>query len=202
MCSRPMANPRECVEHDRQVEEAGPGRNVGHVGHPKLVGFLGVEVPVHKVGGRANALVADGRPRASATADPDYAVGLHQAFHPLATDMDAFSGKLGVNARCSVGLLRSLVNAADLRKQLLVRQIARRRLAADPAVEAAARDLHRPRRSPLSLGPMARQGSLSMGNSAWFAVMNSKTSRTSRRSERTRRRQRSLGPVAQPLATL
>jgi hypothetical protein len=139
-----MANPRECVEHDRQVEEAGPGRDVGHVGHPKFVGFPGVEVSVDEVGGRADALVADGRPRASATADSDQAVRFHQACHALASDMDAFSGKLSVNARRAVGLLRSFMNAADLCQQLLVRQIARRRLAAGPGVEAAARDVHRP----------------------------------------------------------
>ena len=33
--------PAPDVEHDGQVDEAGPGRDVGHVGHPQLVRAVG-----------------------------------------------------------------------------------------------------------------------------------------------------------------
>ena len=38
------------IEHDGQVEEARPGRDVGDVGHPELVRAVGREVPIDQIG--------------------------------------------------------------------------------------------------------------------------------------------------------
>ncbi len=45
------------IDDDRQVQEAAPGRNVGDVSHPQLIGPIRREVPVHQVRGRARVLV-------------------------------------------------------------------------------------------------------------------------------------------------
>ena len=52
----------EGIEHDRHIEEAGPGRDTSDVGDPQLVsGAVGIEVPIDKIAGRANPLVPEGR---------------------------------------------------------------------------------------------------------------------------------------------
>ena len=40
--------PAERIQRDGEVEEPGPGRNVGDVGHPQAVGGLDREVPIHE----------------------------------------------------------------------------------------------------------------------------------------------------------
>jgi hypothetical protein len=40
----------ERIECDRQLEEAGPGRNVGDIGHPQQVRALGGEVALDQIG--------------------------------------------------------------------------------------------------------------------------------------------------------
>ncbi len=66
------------VEHDRQVDEPRPGRDVGHVGHPQLVDAGGGELALHQVGRWTLVLVALGRHAPSpAPADAAQAVGAH-----------------------------------------------------------------------------------------------------------------------------
>src|SRR5512145_2925030 len=38
------------VDDDGEVEEAGPGRNVGDVGDPELVRAVGLELPLDEIG--------------------------------------------------------------------------------------------------------------------------------------------------------
>src|SRR5262249_46876352 len=70
-CHRPADDataPR--IEHDGEVEEAGPGWDVGDVRDPEPVGSHGGEVAVHEIGSGARLTIADRRadPLASAHA--------------------------------------------------------------------------------------------------------------------------------------
>ena len=50
--------PAPHIEHDRQVEEARPGRDVGDVGDPEPIRAGGREVPLHQIGRRPRVAVA------------------------------------------------------------------------------------------------------------------------------------------------
>lgn len=47
--------------HEGDVDEAGPGRDVGEMAHPELVGPFGVELPVHAVARARHIRIADRR---------------------------------------------------------------------------------------------------------------------------------------------
>ena len=56
---RPADNPTaERIEHNRQVEEAGPGRNVRDISHPQQIGPIRSEVTVDEIGCLACAIPA------------------------------------------------------------------------------------------------------------------------------------------------
>lgn len=71
---RPAHHPaRPCVHHDRQVEPALMGADVGDVGEPRLVGAIGAEVAPHRVVMEVllrGALLAGGAPGAGARDAP------------------------------------------------------------------------------------------------------------------------------------
>lgn len=50
----------EAVQHHRQVEEAGPGRDVGDVRDPLAVGAGGTEVPLQQARRRGGGLLGTG----------------------------------------------------------------------------------------------------------------------------------------------
>ena len=59
---RPADDPATVgIQHDGQVQEPGPGWDIGDVGHPELVGLIGVEVPVDQIAGRSHPFVPEGR---------------------------------------------------------------------------------------------------------------------------------------------
>jgi hypothetical protein len=100
------------IEHDRQVEEPGPGRDVRDVGHPQLVRPLCREVARHQVG-RLPAAVAprgDGELAAADTGKPGQA---HQPGDALAARADAGSREIDLNARGAVGAVRGRVCRTD-----------------------------------------------------------------------------------------
>jgi hypothetical protein len=119
-----------------------PGRHIGEVGDPELVGLLGVEVAIDQVAGRPDPLVPDRRARPLAAADAGQTVRLHQPLYALAADMDALGRQLRMDARRAIGPFRRRMDPTDLRRQLLVGKVARRWLTSQPRVEAAARHAH------------------------------------------------------------
>ena len=51
--------PAPRIEHDGEIEKAGPGRDVGDVGDPELVGAGRGEVALDEIGRRARVAIAD-----------------------------------------------------------------------------------------------------------------------------------------------
>ena len=123
-------------QHDRQIEEAGPGRHVGDVGDPELVRFLGMKVPVDQIAGRPGPLVAEGRAGTLASADAGNACRFHQPLDPLAADMDALIDQLGLDARCAIGLSGGLVDRRDAIHQPRIGLGTRARSTIEPPIVA------------------------------------------------------------------
>jgi len=70
---RPADDPTaEGVEHHRQVKKAGPGRDVGQVGHPQGIRPIGAEVAVDQIR-RLAAVISSCRDHAPSAADPGQA---------------------------------------------------------------------------------------------------------------------------------
>jgi len=104
--------PAEGVEHDGEVEKAGPGWNVGDVGDPKHVGRAGCKAALDKVG-RLAAAIAHGRGHKTAAADASQTGGFHQPRDALAADGQAALDKFGMDARAAIGPVRGRVDGAD-----------------------------------------------------------------------------------------
>jgi len=100
------------IEHDRQIEEAGPGRDVRDVGHPQLIQPLRREIARHQVrcGPASVAPRGDGE---LAAADPSKSGLVHQSSDPLAADADARRREVDLNARGSVSAVRGCMRRAD-----------------------------------------------------------------------------------------
>jgi hypothetical protein len=113
---RPADDPSAVgIEHDREIEKARPGRNVGDVGYPQSIRGFHREIAVHQVG--CLAATFDGRGHKLASAHAGNAGCRHQPGDALATNAHAFGGKLGMNAGRPVGAARGFMRAADLRSQ-------------------------------------------------------------------------------------
>ena len=57
----------ESIEHDRQIEEAGPRRNIRDISNPQHIGPIGCEVAVNEIG-RLTCPIPHGRDGALAAA--------------------------------------------------------------------------------------------------------------------------------------
>ena len=67
-CHRPANDPAaERIEHDRQIEEAGPRRNIRDISNPQHIGPIGCEVAVNEIG-RLTCPIPHGRDGALAAA--------------------------------------------------------------------------------------------------------------------------------------
>ena len=114
---RPADDPAaEGIEHDRQIEEAGPGRNVRDISHPQHIGPIRGEVAVDEIG-RLTRPIPHGRGDELATADAGEAGVPHQPGNTFATDADAGFGKINLEAGCSIRAFRGRVRRADFRGQ-------------------------------------------------------------------------------------
>jgi hypothetical protein len=100
------------VEHDRQIEEAGPGRNVCDVGHPQLVRPLRREVTRYQVG-RLTAAIAPRGDGELAAADAGKSGEPHQPGDAPAAHADAPSREIDLNARGAVGAVRGCMRRTD-----------------------------------------------------------------------------------------
>ena len=134
--------PTEGVEHHRQVEKAGPGRDIRNVGHPQRIRPIHAEVTVDQIRRLAAALPA-GRDYAPPAADPGEATGPHQPGDPLLADANALGSQLGVDARRAIGSLRGGMRGTDpLGQRGVVQGAGRERPAAPPIVAAGGDSQH------------------------------------------------------------
>jgi hypothetical protein len=130
--------PAPDINDHGQIEEAHPGRYVGHVRYPQLVRTCGVETPVDQVMGRALALVtAGGDGEASALADAVDAGLSHETSHALAADAHALLDELGPHPGHAVGLVGVLMNLADALGHHRVGDAALGRGTLSPGIETA-----------------------------------------------------------------
>ena len=74
----------EHVEHEGHVDDARPGRAVGEVTHPQLIGTRGVEVPVDEVRGADVVGIGLGGEALLRAARPPDALVAHEAGHLVA----------------------------------------------------------------------------------------------------------------------
>jgi hypothetical protein len=94
----PHDAPAERVEHDGQVHLALLGGVLGDVHHPKPVGCLGVEGPVHQIIRWLSIRVPAGASVAPAPVDPADPRFAHEALDALLSAPDAFAqAELGVD---------------------------------------------------------------------------------------------------------
>ena len=130
------------VEHDGQVDEAGPGWHVGHVGDPELVRAVGFELAFDQVGcGLLVLVAARGHDEGPAPADAADVGRTHEPRHALSADDQALVDQFGAHARHAVGRVRLGMNAANALGQDRVVDRSLRRRSITPSVVAAGRDI-------------------------------------------------------------
>ena len=138
--------PGERVLDVREVQEPFPGRDVGDVRRPRLVGVGGAEVALEQVGSDPDAREPDRCAPAFACHYSGDTSGSHQPLDALSPAADlVFQAQLGVKPcerrRCPV---RGGVDLLDLLGQPRVTERPVRRRAALPVVKAGAVHLQRP----------------------------------------------------------
>jgi hypothetical protein len=99
---------------DGEIQEAGPGRDVGDVGHPEVVRARGGEVAVYEIGRGPCVPIPRRRGGALAAAHTRQAHGAHQPCDPLAADVHTEVRQLSMDAAFAVGPARAVVDRAEL----------------------------------------------------------------------------------------
>ena len=94
--ARPPADdfPGEHVDRERHVHGAGPGGDVGEVGHPQPVRRTRRELPFHQVRGPDTVLVLDRGAHRLPTHHAGQAQAAHQPLHPAPTHVDTVPAQL------------------------------------------------------------------------------------------------------------
>ena len=108
------------IDHDGQVQEPGPSRDIGDIRDPQFVRFSHGEVSLHQVGSRSSRWLAQGGAWALATAHASQFSRLHQASHPLAAEVHACFSQFSMDARRTIGALRAGVDGPDPSRHLEV----------------------------------------------------------------------------------
>src|SRR5437660_3433695 len=132
------ATPR--VEHDGEIQEAGPRRDVRDVRDPQPIGAGRRELAVDEIRGRPRRLVAHRRVERFPTAHALHAGGPHEPGDALAADLEAARREFSVDAWCAVRAARHPVNRVDVRRQLHIGPRPRRQRALPPRVVPAGGD--------------------------------------------------------------
>jgi hypothetical protein len=132
--------PREGIEHDGQIQEPGPGRNIGDISDPQPVRFVGMEVALNRIASGPNPFVPEGCAPGFAAADADNTGRSHQPFHPLAADRDALIDEFSVDARRTIRLSRCPMDRLDASRQLRIGNGTGRGRTRAPGVEPASRN--------------------------------------------------------------
>src|SRR5438094_851281 len=132
------ATPR--VEHDGEIQEAGPRRDVRDVRDPQPIGAGRRELAVDEIRGRPRRLVSHRRVERFPTAHALHAGGPHEPGDALAADLEAARREFSVDAWCAVRAARHPVNRVDVRRQLPIGPRPRRQRALPPRVVPAGGD--------------------------------------------------------------
>jgi len=110
------------IDHDRQVEEALPGGQVGDVSDPEPVGRGGREGALHQVIGDEAGLVWPCPARLPAAAHPHEPGRAHEPGHPFAPTAERMEvEQLGVDPGDAVGAAAPGVDLANRLTELCVR---------------------------------------------------------------------------------
>jgi len=110
----------ERVDDQGHIDEAGPGRDIGEVGDPQLVGSLRREVPLHQVGWPRGALIRRGGPAGLATADTLQTQLPHEPLHRAAGHRVSLAVQLPPDLAGAIDAEVLGVDPADLGLQLLI----------------------------------------------------------------------------------
>src|SRR5579862_657145 len=142
---RPADDPAAvAVHHCREVEPALPGADVLDVGDPEPVRGGRDEVALDQVVGDPDAWHPDGRAPVALRDEARDLLAPHQPLDPLAHDAHLAVTKRPMHAPGAVGLAALSVDLLDPLEQRGVGQLAIRRRASLPGVEAGARDAEHP----------------------------------------------------------
>src|SRR6266571_687643 len=135
--------PREQVQDRRQVElAAGPDQEFRGVAHPALVGGLGIELAIQKVGCDWLIVVAHRRHLEALAGPRFHPVFLHQSSHALRTDLDALLDEIPIHPRAPVAPPALVERRPDQNPQSSIVSRVRRFQTSPGGIEAAGRDLH------------------------------------------------------------
>src|SRR5690606_32210787 len=131
------------IEHDSQVQEPGPGGDIGNVRDPQFVRAGGGEVSLDQVG---NGLCFGFRASLGgvwgfATANTLQIFGSHQASHTLASYVHSLVCQFGMNAGSTIGAFGVLMDLTDLLAQPLIFAGSLRQSSLAPGIVAAGGDL-------------------------------------------------------------
>ena len=110
----------EGVDDQGHVHKARPGRDIGQIRHPQLVGSLGGEVPLYQVSGPGGGCIGGGGSAALAPAHTLQAKLTHQPLHGAAGHGDPFAVQLPPDLAGAVHPELLGVDPGDLDLQLLV----------------------------------------------------------------------------------
>jgi len=116
----------EGIHDEGHIDKARPGRHVGEIGDPQLVGPAGREVPLHQVGGSDGGRIGRGGPPGLAAAHALQAKLTHQPLDGAAGDGDPLAVQLPPDLASSVHPEVLGVDPGDLGLQLGVAERTRR----------------------------------------------------------------------------
>ena len=134
----------EGIQHDGEVQEPGPGGDVGDVRDPEPIGCVGGEVALDQIRCRSGTRIPYRRPCPLAPTDAPQAGTAHQSGDPLAAHSVALSDEFGMDAGGAVGPARGAVDVTDAIEHCSVALGAGRRRPALPRVVPAGGDPQQP----------------------------------------------------------
>ena len=145
------------IEHDREIQEARPGRHVGNVGDPEPIRTLGAELSIDLIERSIRNRIGDGSRHELHRRQALDAGGPHEPSDPLLTDPDpVIIGKLGMDARCAIGFTGSTMDRMDFRRQADVLERALRHRPRQPCIKTAGGDAQQPAHHPNRIGGLVR----------------------------------------------
>src|SRR3954469_16570790 len=109
--------PRKDVDNEGDIDETGPCRDVGKVGHPQGVRTRRFELPIDAIERTRGRRIADYGPHRLAPHDAAQAHCPHQARHGAASNCDPFSKKLSPDLPDAIDAEILFVHAPDFALQ-------------------------------------------------------------------------------------
>src|SRR5579863_2387630 len=103
----------EDVENDGEEQESAPGRYVGDVGDPELVGCIGGEFALNEVRSWPGIGVAPGRLETFTSRNADNAALSHQTCQAIVADGDPHLVEIGLEVGAPVRAMRRMIERLD-----------------------------------------------------------------------------------------